>query len=173
MSSYPPPAQPQPGSGGTIIVIILAILAIAGVAVLGCGALAFVFISSSSAIPYHDDPPGYAPTPAVAVAPLPPASANPSAPTGDRTRWVFPTNPEGVSGEILKLDDTNWEETRDDAINYRFVEVARTPEYVELFDESRDLSVQLHADHIRWRRAGQNDWIRGQTGQWTTPAPGE
>ncbi len=157
-----------------MIVIVLVILALAGVGLLGCGAVAFWFLSSEMAVQdggYSSAPVAVAPSPYREADPSIAASTNSSTAQQDRARWVYPTNPEGVSGEIFKLDDTNWEETRDDAITYRFLETARTPDYVELFDEPRELSVQLHADHILWKRAGQNDWTRGQTGQWDEPAP--
>jgi hypothetical protein len=50
----------------------------------------------------------------------------------------------------------------------RFTEVARTDEYVELYDAERQLYVRLLADHMEWHRDGQ-DWFRGQDGSWRVP----
>lgn len=86
-----------------------------------------------------------------------------------RARWSFPRSPEGASGSIAQQDVSTWMETRSDNQTMRFRETTRTDEYVELYDSQRQLFVRLLADHMEWRRDGQ-EWSRGQDGAWDVPA---
>lgn len=82
-----------------------------------------------------------------------------------RARWSYPTSAEGANGSIAQQDAGTWVETRSDNLTMRFAEVARTDEYVDLYDAQRLLTVRLYADHMEWKKDGQ-DWFRGQEGSW-------
>lgn len=86
---------------------------------------------------------------------------------GEREQWTYERGPEGFSGTINKQEDGSWLENRSDGVEFHFQERARDPEFIELFDETRNLEVRIGNDHLEWRRNGQ-PWCRGQGGAWTS-----
>jgi hypothetical protein len=84
-------------------------------------------------------------------------------------QWTYERSPEGLSGVVQEMHGGIWIETRGDGVVFRFTEKARGPEFVELFDESRQLQVRLYDDRMEWRRDNL-DWVRGQSGEWKSKA---
>lgn len=165
MSTYnaPPPAESSSKSL-IVVLVIVALMIPLGLAIVACGLGAFLLmqatpakhemVAESGRLPEIDSPEIAGP----AVLPL-----------QDRMKWVYAESPEGAGGMLSKTSDSAWSETRSDRVNYTFAEIARSSEFVELLDSSRGLFVRLYADHMEWRRDGQ-DWARGQNGAWS-PSP--
>jgi len=95
------------------------------------------------------------------------ASQNPAPAVDTRNQWTYERGPEGHSGVLRKQDDGSWLENRSDGAEFHFRERSRDAEFVELFDQERNLDVRIGNDHLEWRRNGQ-PWERGQGGAWTT-----
>lgn len=171
---YTGPASNASGSGGTGVMIVIALgvvillgLACAGAAV---GFLFFVRASHNAEMMRQEVDVAQATARQEMQAAMQAQEAIPlqgDAPAIDpqRAKWSFPTSPEGASGSIAQQDSGTWLETRSDNVSMTFQEVARTVEYVELYDASRQLYVRLLPDHMEWRREGQ-EWFRGQDGGW-------
>jgi len=174
-----PPTNSSGGAGATVMIIIaLGVVILLGLACAGA-AVGFLFFARASQSVASMEAETQAmrmdamsaqtemELPPMDVA-ITPEAFLPTDPA--RARWSFPTSPEGASGSISQQDASNWVETRSDNRSMRFTEVARTDEHVELFDEQRQLYVRLLADHMEWRRDGQ-EWFRGQDGSWDAPSP--
>lgn len=97
--------------------------------------------------PYSPNPYQYSP---------PPTSAQPSG----RTLWVYG---QADQFSFRQMTDGNWVEYAADG-RYYFQEVARGPNFVELYDASRHIGARLYGDGL-WTRAPGND-------QFTYSVPG-
>lgn len=95
-------------------------------------------------------------------------------PADTRSYWVY----EG--GWFAKTKDGSWYELNE--LTHRklgkpakFKEAKRTKEYIELVDEERKVSVQLHSEHSMVRISDRDDatWEKLYTGRWKTPLPAE
>ena len=171
---YTGPASNASGSSGTAVMIVIALgvvillgLACAGAAV---GFLFFARASQSAEMMRQEVDVARAAARQEAQAAMKaeeamPLQGDPPAIDPQRAKWSFPTSPEGASGSIAQQASGIWVETRSDNASMKFQEVARTAEYVELYDASRQLYVRLLPDHMEWRREGQ-EWFRGQDGTW-------
>jgi hypothetical protein len=180
-SGYTGPPTSASGSGGAVVMIVIAlgVVILLGLACAGAAVGFLFFARASQSVARMEAQEEVMRMDAMAAqsemeAPpplevsVPPASFLPTDP--QRARWSYPTSPEGASGSILQQDVGTWVETRSDNLTMRFTEVARTNEYVDLYDAQRQLSVRLLADHMEWKREGQ-EWFRGQDGSWDAPSP--
>jgi hypothetical protein len=81
-----------------------------------------------------------------------------------RNRRVFAY----TAGEFHRLNGRRWVERRFDGPDSHFIETARTPEFVELYDRDRDLLVRLRSDHGEWLKRETGEWVPwpGSEGQW-------
>jgi hypothetical protein len=73
----------------------------------------------------------------------------------------------GNGGLFRQVWSGSWIEERNgyrDPLRYR--EVRRTPDFVELFDSTRNLYVRL-TDNMLYQRPGGTDWVTGYPGYWT------
>ncbi|MBL8796538.1 MAG: hypothetical protein JNM56_21740 [Planctomycetia bacterium] len=103
----------------------------------------------------------------------PPASRPPASPTqpaakDQRTRWTYDTG-WFVQGNGTAWFEHNAEATRIHGGPWEFTETKRTPEYVELHDARRDVSVRLSAQdsEARWDKDGANAaWRPLYKGRW-------
>ena len=185
---YTGPPTNASGSGGTVVMIVIAlgVVILLGLACAGA-AVGFLFFARASqsmeameaetramrmdemeAVRAEMEAQAKLDLPLPLDVSVPPAGFTPTDP--QRARWSYPTSPEGASGSISQQDGGMWVETRSDNLTMRFTEVARTDEYVDLYDAQRQLSVRLLADHMEWRKEGQ-EWFRGQEGSWDSAAP--
>jgi hypothetical protein len=91
-----------------------------------------------------------------------------SAAADTRTLWVY----EDGTGSFSHAGKDLWIETnpdiRRDAGHFEFKEASRTPEYVVLFDASRNLTVRLSADRMEWRQGEEDAWKCRYHGSWKT-----
>lgn len=72
------------------------------------------------------------------------------------------------SGVFTKGPGQEWVERRTNGPESRFVEVERTPGYIELDDPVRNIRVRLHADRGEWQGNPNGRWVRwpGSEGGW-------
>lgn len=96
--------------------------------------------------------------------------ADPIQPSDPRHYWVY------GSGWFSADGQGGWEEvnedTRHQGQSWRFRETTRTEDYVELYDQSRWVTVRLTAMAmlVRWDRAGNDAmWEEYHKGQWQEP----
>ncbi len=73
-------------------------------------------------------------------------------------RWVYEKDENGKMGVFKKNDGKKWVELKDGELFARFEEVKRTHDFLELFDESRSMSVRLYDGSIFWKVEGQDQW---------------
>ena len=68
-------------------------------------------------------------------------------------------------GTFQRVRGREWAEYRNigDPLYYR--EVRRTPDYVELYDEGRDLSVRIYPDKL-YQNNGYEGWTPAYDGRW-------
>lgn len=79
---------------------------------------------------------------------------------GVRIVWTY-------AGGRFEKDGENWiERDTSGRIIYRFIEMQRGPEYVEIYDASRTLSLRMFSTHSIWRRDGMPDWANLYAGRW-------
>jgi hypothetical protein len=78
---------------------------------------------------------------------------------GDRIVWEY----EG--GYIENTQGQTWIERSPNA-NFAFRETDRNNDFVELFDNSRNLFVRLYNDKLFFRRATDPDWSFNKPGRW-------
>jgi len=86
----------------------------------------------------------------------------------ERTRWIYDT------GWFAQGNGTAWFEHNDEATRiqggpWEFTETKRTPEYVELYDARRGVSVRLKelVCEARWDKDGANaEWQPFCEGRW-------
>jgi hypothetical protein len=177
---YTGPPSNASGSGGTVVMIVIAlgVVILLGLACAGAAVGFLFFARASQGVARMEAETEAMRADAVQLeAPLDTPPLEPPAPLSgfmpsdpQRARWSFPASPEGASGAIAQQETSTWVETRSDNLTMRFQEVARTDEYVELYDPARQLYVRLLADHMEWKREGQ-EWFRGQDGKWDAPSP--
>ena len=81
----------------------------------------------------------------------------------DRRRsWRYEKN---GGGTYTHIRGRKWMEYRNSGEPIPFREVARTPDYVELYDEGRDLFARLYEDRCYVRYEGR-DWTYWYDGNW-------
>jgi hypothetical protein len=176
---YTGPPTNASGSGGAVIMIVIAlgVVILLGLACAGAAVGFLLFARASHGVARMEEEAQAVRMDAMATqadmeaSPVEVVQPEPFLPTDPaRARWSYPGSPEGASGSIAQLDANNWLETGSDHRSIRFTEVDRTAEYVELFDQQRQLYVRLLADHMEWKKDGQ-EWFRGQGGAWDAPSP--
>ena len=84
--------------------------------------------------------------------------------TGERSCW------EGSNGVCFAHypDENQWKEQDEYGQPFFwFVEQARTPEYIELLDESRNLLIRLYADRVAIKsNTDETNWGVMRNGKW-------
>lgn len=81
----------------------------------------------------------------------------------DREKWVF------ADGFFVKLKGAKWAERNNgepEKNAFKFVEVARTPEYVEIYDKSRDTSIRLRKTHSTIKQGADGKFNKLYDGMW-------
>jgi hypothetical protein len=82
----------------------------------------------------------------------------------ERVLWVY------EAGWFEKKDGKAWIEVNRDVYNgagkFEFKEVKRSDKYVELYDESRKLSVRLSDAHAELKVDGDDEWNALYDGRW-------
>ena len=68
-------------------------------------------------------------------------------------------------GAFQRVRDRQWAEYRNTGDPIYFREVARTPEYVELFDPGRNLSIRIYPDRT-YQNNGYEGWTGVYDGRW-------
>ena len=83
---------------------------------------------------------------------------------GSDSRGVFTY----TKGNFTRVARRSWEERRDDGSRTKFAEVGRTDDYVELYDEERDLNVRLYGNIAKWYSKKDREWFAwpGSEGTW-------
>ncbi len=67
------------------------------------------------------------------------------------TKWEYKADERGTPGYFQKLP-TGWVEVKEGKVWARFVEVARTADHVEIFDQGRGISVRMTPTEAFWSR---------------------
>ena len=83
-----------------------------------------------------------------------------------RSTWLY-YNDSGTEGRFKKGNGRDWIEKTTDGGEMRFVEVARTAEYVELYDRTRLMRLRLAADHASIIQSDRPPWRFLYSGHWT------
>jgi hypothetical protein len=79
-----------------------------------------------------------------------------------RSTWVYEDN----GGGYFEADGGGaWTEVTATA-NFRFQEVERTRDYVQMHDASRKISVRIYASHLYIRYPGSGGWQFRYNGHW-------
>jgi hypothetical protein len=91
-------------------------------------------------------------------APRPPTPAQPS----NRTVWVYG---QGDQFNFRRMPDGSWIQDAADA-RYYFQEVARGPNFVELYDASRNIGARLTDDGLWTRAPGNDQFTYSLPGHW-------
>jgi hypothetical protein len=81
-----------------------------------------------------------------------------------RNAWLYKAS--GKDGWFRMETGKAWVETTSDGSQFQFEEMARTANYVELFDRSRTMWLRLYADHAEWRQGKKPEWYRLYDGRW-------
>jgi hypothetical protein len=75
---------------------------------------------------------------------------------GDRGQWYY-----------RYLGGNRWDANgADPPYRYRFRELDRTPDYIELYDPDRQASVRIYDDHFDAHGPGEYTWNPGPRGKW-------
>ena len=91
------------------------------------------------------------------------------APTAaSRVAWQYKSSA-GI-GSFSRIDGKQWHEQGPGGFELRFEETGRTPQYVELFDASREMRVRLHNERSEWRQGNNSNWAGLYDGRWVDPA---
>lgn len=93
---------------------------------------------------------------------LPPQYPQQAPQQDPRQSWSYGT---GVGGTFQHTQGNQWQELRNGLDPIPFVEVTRTPQYVEITDPQRNLGVRLYPDQL-WQTTPQGTWEPVQPGQW-------
>jgi hypothetical protein len=102
-----------------------------------------------------------------------PDSASPTPAVGtERVLWKF-VNQKNSTGTIRRTAK-GWIEEKQVKVGTRtrmevmmYVEANTTPDYIELFDERRNITNRIYADHTEWRM-GEGPWITEFAGSWVS-----
>ncbi|MFO0954126.1 MAG: hypothetical protein U0835_23820 [Isosphaeraceae bacterium] len=73
-----------------------------------------------------------------------------------------------TAGEFHRVKGRVWVDRRHEGPDSNFIETARTPEFVEMYDRDRDLLIRLLHDHGEWLCREQQQWVPwpGSEGRW-------
>jgi hypothetical protein len=86
------------------------------------------------------------------------------APTGkdisEFNYWSYDKDEAGNPGYFKKEDDKHWVEMKAGRVWAHFEEVKRTPEYVEMHDANRNLTLRLYDNAIVCITPGEDEWYR-------------
>jgi hypothetical protein len=107
-------------------------------------------------------PPGYGGYQPPGYGGYQPPGQGPGAQDDGRHLWVYGSRGEG---SFRDMGDGNWVESNQTG-EFHFREVARTPQFVELFDPDRSASVRLTNRVMYNHGPGDPVWHRGYIGQW-------
>jgi hypothetical protein len=77
-----------------------------------------------------------------------------------RARWQYD------NGQFEQLTGSNWLETDDTGGRAEFREVTRNMDYIELYDQSRDIAVRLYARQMYLKQPGEQQFQYFRNGQW-------
>ncbi len=77
--------------------------------------------------------------------------------------WVYRTTT--VVGRFEEIGQGRWVEINNTG-QFFFIEVARTPDFIELYDPSRGGYARLYDDRMLTRAEGSGRWIIGYWGHW-------
>jgi hypothetical protein len=79
-----------------------------------------------------------------------------------RQVWAYPGD---TGGTFQHTSGNQWVQYRNRQSPFYYVEVGRTPEYVELLDQQRNLGVRLYPDRL-WQSDAGGDWFPNFEGRW-------
>jgi hypothetical protein len=95
---------------------------------------------------------------------------SPGAPVNPRDHWVH------SAGSFRMIGGNKWNEyDANGAVKFSYVETQRTPDFVELYDASREGFARLYADRAMGKHPllSGNQWIDVLKGSWKKSAPGQ
>jgi hypothetical protein len=101
-------------------------------------------------------PPSYTPYPG-GYGQQPPQQQDP------RQAWSYIAD---TGGTFQHTYGNQWVQYRNGQTPINFVEVGRTPEYVEIYDANRNLGVRLYPTQL-WQTTPQGTWMHAFDGQWS------
>jgi hypothetical protein len=84
-----------------------------------------------------------------------------------RALWLYGSHGEG---RFEQLENGTWIEVNATG-TFRYHEIGRTPEYVELYDQDRDVWVRLTDRRLFSRGGSGGRWDVGYPGRWMSPGP--
>jgi len=79
-----------------------------------------------------------------------------------RQAWSYAGD---TGGTFQHTSGNQWVQYRNSQSPINFVEVARTPQYVEIYDANRNLNVRLYPNQL-WQTNPDGSWIHAFDGQW-------
>jgi len=79
-----------------------------------------------------------------------------------RDSWVYR---DAGGGEFRHLEGKRWVQYASDG-QFNFREMARTPDYVELFDAQRNLAIRIYPDRYNQWTPEQRQWVPMLAGHW-------
>lgn len=77
-----------------------------------------------------------------------------------RAKWEYGT------GRFELIGNGRWRETDNGGGTAQFVETRRRAEYIEIFDQSRDVGVRLYADKMFLKQPGPRNYEFFRPGRW-------
>jgi hypothetical protein len=80
-----------------------------------------------------------------------------------RQAWSYVAD---TGGTFQHTYGNQWVQYRNGQSPISFVEVARTPQYVEIFDANRNLHVRLYPTQL-WQTNPDGSWLHAFDGQWS------
>lgn len=98
----------------------------------------------------------------LALLPTPLDARTPTGLAARRTGWFYPR------GAFRQVEDDRWVE-KAPAGEFRYKEVARKDQYVELHDFDRHVSLRLYNDYVYAWNARQKRWYHLHNGRWDDP----
>jgi len=105
---------------------------------------------------YNPYPGGYGQQPA-------PYGQQPTQQQDPRQAWSYSAD---TGGTFQHAYGNQWLQYRNGQSPINFVEVGRTPDYVELLDQARNLGVRLYPTQL-WQTTPQGTWQPMFAGQWS------
>lgn len=108
-------------------------------------------------------PPAYNPSPGgYGQQPAPYGQQQPTQ-QDPRQAWSYSA---GTGGTFQHTYGNQWAEYRNGQSPISYVEVARTAQYVEIYDQNRNLGVRLYPDQL-WQTTPEGTWQPMYEGHWS------
>ncbi len=80
--------------------------------------------------------------------------------TGTKNSWFYP------GGYFLNMDGVGWTETQNGHTAFSFRQLAKTSEYVEIYDDSRHMHVRIHDSFFELRLDSAVNFTFFKNGGW-------